>query len=130
MFTGDTQPCERVVELARGADVLVSMCGNFQSSMDERGVATGQTGTLGAAEMAAEAGVNELYLVHVGPELSSAEGRVKGIAEIESVFDGHVTMTDELQTYEWNGTDRTTERDRPGPGCPSEHPSPLNISVP
>ncbi len=102
VFTGDTQPCARVVELARGADVLVSMCGNFQSSLDERGVASGQTGTLGAAEMAAEAGVGALFLVHVGPELSSAEGRARGIEEISSVFGGHVTMTDELETYEWS----------------------------
>lgn len=102
VFTGDTQPCERVVELAHGADALVSMCGNFQSNLDERGIASGQTGTLGAAEMAAEAGVKELFLVHAGPEVSSPEGRIEGLKEIRAVFDGEVTMTDEMETYDWH----------------------------
>jgi len=102
VFTGDTQPCEKVVDLARGADVLVTMCGNFDSNLEKRGIAWGQTGTLGAAEVAAEAGVGELFLVHVGPDLSSPEGRVKGIKEINEIYDGKVTMTDELQTYDWH----------------------------
>ncbi len=119
VFTGDTQPCDRVVDLAAGADTLVSMCGNFQSSLVERGVDFGQTGTLGAAEMAAEADVGELFLVHVGPELSSPTGRTKGIEEIRSIFDRNVIMTDELETYSWGGGDRTADtvvRD------PAKHP--------
>jgi len=102
VFTGDTEPCERIVELARGADALVSMCGNFESVYDARPEDIGQTGTFGAAEMAAEAGVKELFLVHVGPDLSAPENRERGIAEIKTIFDGNVTMTDELQTYEWH----------------------------
>ena len=102
VFTGDTEPCERIVELARGADALVSMCGNFESVYDARPEDIGQTGTFGAAEMAAEAGVKELFLVHVGPDLSAPENRGRGIAEIKTIFDGNVTMTDELQTYEWH----------------------------
>jgi ribonuclease BN (tRNA processing enzyme) len=108
VFTGDTEPCERVVELARGADALVSMCGNFESVYDERRPAdVGQTGTLGAAEMAAEAGVKQLFLVHVGPDLSAPENRERGIAEVKTVFDGEVTLTDELQTYDWHKHDHS-----------------------
>lgn len=109
VFTGDTQPCERVVELARGADALVSMCGNFQSNLEKRSIQWGQTGTLGAAEMAAEAGVKELFLVHVGPDLSSEEGRIEGIKEIKTIFDGEVTMTDELETYDWHAHDHSQD---------------------
>jgi ribonuclease BN (tRNA processing enzyme) len=100
VFTGDTQPCDRIVDLARGADALVSLCGNFQSALRERGIEEGQTGTLGAAEMAAEAGVKQLFLVHVGPDLSARENRERGLAEIASVFDGEVVLTDELTSYE------------------------------
>ena len=78
------------------------MCGNFESVYDARPEDIGQTGTFGAAEMAAEGGVKELFLVHVGPDLSAPENRGRCIAEIKTIFDGNVTMTDELQTYEWH----------------------------
>lgn len=119
VFTGDTQPCEKVVELARGADALVSMCGNFDSNLDKRGINWGQTGTLGAAEVAAEAGVKELFLVHVGPDLSSEEGRVAGLKEIKTIFDGEVTMTDELRSYDWHAHDHS---DAIPPADPVGHP--------
>ena len=109
VFTGDTEPCERIVDMARGADVLVSMCGNFESVYDARPEDIGQTGTLGAAEMAAEAGVKELFLVHVGPDLSAPENRGRGIAEIKTIFDGEVTLTDELQTYDWHKHDHSED---------------------
>ena len=120
VFTGDTEPCERIVELARGADALVSMCGNFESVYDSRRPADiGQTGTLGAAEMAAEAGVKELFLVHVGPDLSDPKNRGRGITEIKTVFDGEVTLTDELKTYDWRKHDHS--HDDP-PHGPAVHP--------
>ena len=120
VFTGDTEPCERIVELARGADALVSMCGNFESVYDSRRPADiGQTGTLGAAEMAAEAGVKELFLVHVGPDLSDPKNRGRGITEIKTVFDGEVTLTDELTTYDWRKHDHS--HDAP-PSGPEVHP--------
>lgn len=100
VFTGDTQPCDRIVDLARGADALVSLCGNFQSTLRDRGIEEGQTGTLGAAEMAAEAGVKQLFLVHIGSDLSAAENRESGLAEIAGVFDGEVVLTDEMTSYE------------------------------
>ena len=83
------------------------MCGNFESVYDARVGDIGQTGTLGAAEMAAEAGVKELFSVHVGPDLSAPENRERGIAEVKSVFDGEVTLTDELETYDWQKHDHS-----------------------
>jgi hypothetical protein len=60
VFTGDTQPCESVIDLVRGADALVCMCWNDQDAMDADGEAGGQCGTTGAARMAQAAGVRRL----------------------------------------------------------------------
>ena len=100
VFTGDAQPCDLIVDLAKGADALVSLCGNFQSSLKERDIEKGQTGTLGAAEMAAEAGVAQLFLVHVGPALSAPEARDRGLEEIATVYSGETTLTDEMTSYD------------------------------
>lgn len=120
VFTGDTQPCDRIVDLARGADALVSLCGNFQSALRERGIEEGQTGTLGAAEMAAEAGVKQLFLVHIGPDLSAPENRERGLAEIAGVFDGEVVMTDEMTSY---GIATGSSQTHAAPRDPVAHPN-------
>ena len=56
VFTGDTQPCDSVRELARGADVLLCMCWDDQQRMAEMGESGGQCGTTGAAQLAQDAG--------------------------------------------------------------------------
>jgi len=69
VFTGDTEPCEEVSVLAAGADVLFSMCWDLDSRMAASNEDNGQTGPIGAAQMAREAGVKKLVLVHHGPAL-------------------------------------------------------------
>ena len=72
VFTGDTQPCQSVIELARGADLMVCMCWDDQEEMDQDGEGTGQCGTTGAARMAQEsrcktAGTGSHGLKHIFP---------------------------------------------------------------
>ena len=59
VFTGDTQPCDSVTQLARGADMMLCMCWDEQAVMDANGEYIGQCGTTGAARMAQAAGVGE-----------------------------------------------------------------------
>lgn len=96
VFTGDTQPCESVTELAKDADMMLCMCWDEQSEMDENGEHLGQCGTEGAAKMAEEAGVKKLVLVHIGPNLSNTEVQVKGREEISSIYSGEILFADEL----------------------------------
>jgi ribonuclease BN (tRNA processing enzyme) len=96
VFTGDTQPCASVVELARGADTLVSMCWDDQEIMDQNGEASGQCGTTGAARMAQEAGVKRLVLSHIGPHLASHGPLEKGIGDVRRVFGGQIVFAEEL----------------------------------
>ena len=100
VFTGDTQPCDSVVELARGADLMLCMCWDDQEVMQENGEAEGQCGTTGAARMAQEAGVKRLAVVHIGPHLARHGPMEKGIGDMRAVYDGGLVFADELSTIE------------------------------
>jgi ribonuclease BN (tRNA processing enzyme) len=69
VYTGDTGPCQRVVELARGADVLLAEAAH----PDEPGLPDGLhlTGRQ-AGEHAAAAGVGRLLVTHVPPWVDAA----------------------------------------------------------
>ena len=96
VFTGDTQPCDSVIELSKGADALVCMCWDDQEVIDSTGEMQGQCGTVGAAEMAQKSGVRKLILSHVGPNLSQESVTEKAISDVGAVFDGEVVVAKEL----------------------------------
>ena len=98
VYTGDTEPCDEVVELARGADVLVSMCWDEERAMTENGEGPGQTGTLGAARMAASANVGALVLTHMGPSIGTGikEGELAAMA---GIYPGTIHQADEGWTF-------------------------------
>ncbi len=100
VITGDTEPCESVVELSRGARALLSMCWDHQSDMDEIGEGSGQSGTVGAARMARDAEVEKLVLVHRGPGLEGAESEARARADVAAVYDGEVVFADELDVLD------------------------------
>jgi ribonuclease Z len=95
VFTGDTEPCESVTALARGADMLFSMCWDLEESMVANREHAGQTGSTGAGQMAAEADVKALVLVHHGPQLDDSGLRAAALAEASSSYDGEVIFGDE-----------------------------------
>ena len=100
VFTGDTQPCPSVTELARNADVMLCMCWDDQEVMEESGESGGQCGTTGAGRMAQDAGVKKLVLVHIGPHLSGQGPMEKGIGDIKRIYDGELIFADELSSFE------------------------------
>jgi ribonuclease BN (tRNA processing enzyme) len=84
--------------LARGADMLLCMCWDGQECMVQSGENVGQCGTIGAAEMAREAGVKKLVLVHVGPHLAAHGPMEKGIGDVGKIFDGEIIFAEELMS--------------------------------
>lgn len=100
VFTGDTEPCDSVIELARGATMMICMCWDDQEVMDANGESAGQCGTLGAARMAQAAGVEKLVLTHMGPHLSAHGPLERGIAGVSRLYDGQILFAEELLAIE------------------------------
>lgn len=95
VFTGDTEPCESVVKLASGADIMFCMCYDSTAQMSTRGD-LGGSGTTEAARMAETAGVSRLVLVHSRPELASHGPMEEAIGEVAGIYGGSVIFAEEM----------------------------------
>lgn len=89
VYSGDTGPCDGLVELARGADVLLceATWPHVTSIWDEPPSGVHLSGRQ-AGEHATAAGVGRLLLTHVPPWFDAEELR----AEAKAAFDGEVTV--------------------------------------
>lgn len=85
-YTGDTGPCDAVIELARDADVLMAEA----SYQDDSTLLPFHLSARQAAEHAKAAGVGRLLLTHILPTLDPAVS----LAEARSAFDGPVEIAD------------------------------------
>lgn len=95
VYSSDTEPCDPVVDLARGADTLV-----HEATFPERD--RGRFGThstaADAGAVAARAGVRRLILAHVEADY---HGELAALAaEARRRFDGPVEVARELTFYE------------------------------
>ena len=68
-ISGDTSPCQQMVELARRADVLIHECAFLDEIIEERQMKS-HSGPSGVGKVAQEAGVKKLVLTHLGPYTS------------------------------------------------------------
>jgi ribonuclease Z len=82
VYTGDTRPCDPVVKLAEGADILIheSM---FSAEDEEATKDAAHSTTKQAAEIAKKAGVKKLYLTHISQRYTEPE---KLLAEAREIF--------------------------------------------
>ncbi|MEJ2280349.1 MAG: ribonuclease Z [Candidatus Bathyarchaeota archaeon] len=63
-YTGDTGPSEKIVRLAKNADLLIHEA-TFDDEMKQRAIEDGHSTPSIAAEIAKQAGVNQLILTHI-----------------------------------------------------------------
>lgn len=70
-YTGDTVPCEGVVEMATGADVLIHEA-TYASDFKDANL-YGHSTSQQAAFMAHRAGVGRLFLTHISPRYTNAK---------------------------------------------------------
>ncbi|MBU1157840.1 MAG: ribonuclease Z [Candidatus Thermoplasmatota archaeon] len=94
VYTGDTRKCSSVTDLARAADVLIHDA-TFDSSLEEQAVKYGHSTARQAAEVAVEAGVGRLFLVHISPRYDDSS---RLTAEAVEVF-AKSMVPDELSEY-------------------------------
>ncbi len=92
VFSGDTRPCERLTEAARGADLLVHEA-TFSEEERERALETMHSTALEAGRIAADAKVRRLVLTHVS---SRWDARPEVLAEeARRAFDGEVLVAED-----------------------------------
>ena len=91
-YSGDTDSCENLIELARGADLLLAEAAFQEGRDDVRGVHL--TG-LRAGQVATQAGVHRLLLTHI-PVWTDADVVQ---AEAAQVFSGPIEVARPLESY-------------------------------
>ncbi|MBI3456601.1 MAG: hypothetical protein HY002_12560 [Candidatus Rokubacteria bacterium] len=100
VVTGDTRPCASVVELAKGADVMICVCVDVQEDIDGTPEADYMCGSAAAARMAQDAGVRTLVLVHQSASLEVPGNMERALREIARVYDGRVIWGRELMALD------------------------------
>lgn len=116
VFTGDTGPCEALVELAKGADLMFGEMMDLDVTMqrvrgrnpnmpEERIQMIGQhlskhhisTEELGA--IASRAGVKEVVAIHFPPGIAIPQTADQYVERMGKVYDGKFSIGQDLETY-------------------------------
>jgi ribonuclease Z len=69
VYTGDTRPCEKTVEISRDADLLIHDAA-FSEELKDWAVESGHSTAKEAAEVARKANVKKLVLTHISARYS------------------------------------------------------------
>ena len=96
VFSGDTRPCEALVEISANADALVMECARLDREMKGNATSQSESSALDAGKVAKEANVKNLILTHQVHYLDEYKDEV--IIEVELNFKGNIIWADELMT--------------------------------
>lgn len=83
VYTGDTRPCERTVEVATGADLLIHDA-SFTEELKEKALESGHSTAKEAGEVAKRAKVRKLILTHLSARFSREPDKL--LNEAREVF--------------------------------------------
>ena len=116
VYTGDTGPSEAVVELARGADLLISEMMDIDAVMEsirqlnpdasaqqidgiEWHLRAHHLLPRQVGEMATDAGVGKVVVTHMSPNIENDEMAQPYVALIAGEFDGEIEIASDLDRY-------------------------------
>ena len=100
VFTGDTEACDSIINLAIDADVIVANCANDQATLERKGLNHGQLGTVTAAQMAETANAKSLVLTHTSPDLAKHGPMERAIGDVREHYSGTTIFAEELMMLE------------------------------
>lgn len=93
VFSGDTQPCENIVNISKNADVLVIECSFPESS----GLKKGHCIPSQVGQIAEQANVKKVILTHLFPVCKGKEDEI--VMEVKKHYSGEVIIAQDLQKY-------------------------------
>lgn len=101
VFTGDTSPCEEVVNLARGCDLLVCMCFLPQELMEKDTGGAGDwvdfmCGSRDAGQVARNAEAHHLLLVHLHDIIDGHQQRAEVLTDVATSYGGKTIVGEEF----------------------------------
>jgi len=96
VYTGDTRPCEKIVEIAKDADVLIHDA-SFTSDLQEWAEKTKHSTAKEAAEIAKKARVRQLILTHISARYSKDVTPL--LEEAKQIFK-NVVVAEDLMSIE------------------------------
>lgn len=101
VFTGDTEPCDSVRELAQGADGMLCMAWGTDEDVQRSGESAGVCALGDAVRLASEARVGKLVLVHVGASLAQPGRREEALRTAASFFGGEIVLGCDVMTVDF-----------------------------
>lgn len=96
VYSGDTGPCQAMIELAKDCDVLVHMCHYISGSEFSGEYRRVCTGHLELAELAQEANVKNLVVSHVTEPMDVPGVRERLIREMSEIYKGNLFFGEDL----------------------------------
>ena len=95
VYSSDTSPCASIVEVSRDADLLIHES-TFQAGAEDAALRLGHSTALQAAQVATEAGVSHLTLIHYTPGADGDLGRLR--AGAAAAFAGPIDVPSDLES--------------------------------
>jgi ribonuclease Z len=90
VYTGDSKPCDAIVDLARDCDVLIHDSTTAQD-LEEKANSYGHSSSAQAARAASEAGAVKLFLTHISPRYDETE---QLLADAVAIFENSEVAID------------------------------------
>ncbi len=94
VYVGDTRPSERIIELSRGADVLIHDC-TLADELAEKAAGSAHSTPSEAAKVAKLANVRQLVLIHISPRYEEDDSPL--LEQAKRIFPNTVVARDLME---------------------------------